>query len=562
MAQASQARARHVAQAGLALRVWLALLLGALSSCAGVGPELARPAPPPSAAAVTGPPPAHVERPRPAAKPLPTAAPAPAPAPPVPDDALAEQLAGERAVESGYDQRFPLYGVAFHVLAQVFAEPDAHAEVIGYLRRGSVFRAAAGHKGSGCARAWHELASGGFACAGRGFAFGSSPQRFEPAPLPPAMSDPLPYRYAKNSGKVGLQYWRVPTPAERSAALRLLAAAPPGLLHAAETSGDPAATAALGLPDFVRAPMEPGFYVSLDGGEPTDEDGFARTVRGAYVETAALGEVTLGAAPGVVLHGPDDLPLGIAYRGETTLLRRDALDGELRPAATLPRFGSVRLTETRVQSGKRSYLLTRDGFFVAESQLRVVRVPARPPLVPRRARFIHVDLEQQALIAYEGPRPVFATLVSTGKPGYDTPQGIYRIYAKHVSTTMDGLVPLHKDAPAAGAAGGSGSAGKAQAQGPAAAGARPSPLGTAGGDAEDEAYSIEDVPWTMYFQGSYALHAAFWHDHFGRVRSHGCVNLAPADAQWLFRWSTPTLPSGWHGVVATRDNPGTWIGID
>ena len=49
-----------------------------------------------------------------------------------------------------------------------------------------------------------------------------------------------------------------------------------------------------------------------------------------------------------------------------------------------------------------------------------------------------------------------------------------------------------------------------------------------------EAYSIEDVPWTMYFHESYALHAAFWHDHFGRPRSHGCINLSTDNAQWYY----------------------------
>jgi lipoprotein-anchoring transpeptidase ErfK/SrfK len=116
---------------------------------------------------------------------------------------------------------------------------------------------------------------------------------------------------------------------------------------------------------------------------------------------------------------------------------------------------------------------------------------------------------------------VFATLVSTGKPGHETPTGLYRIQSKHVSTTMD------DDA------------------------------------SEDGAYSIEDVPWTMYFHGNYALHGAFWHYTFGRVRSHGCVNLAPADARWLFQWSSPTLPASWHGIFADpRQNPGTFVFIE
>ena len=143
----------------------------------------------------------------------------------------------------------------------------------------------------------------------------------------------------------------------------------------------------------------------------------------------------------------------------------------------------------------------------------------RPPQIPATDRWIHVSLATQVLVAYEGETPVFATLVSTGKEGHDSPTGVFQIQSKHVSTTMD-------DA-----------------------------------SMPDGAYSIEDVPWTMYFEGNFALHGAFWHNAFGQVRSHGCVNLAPADARWLFSWTTPTLPAAWHGVFADRHRPGTWVVI-
>jgi len=79
--------------------------------------------------------------------------------------------------------------------------------------------------------------------------------------------------------------------------------------------------------------------------------------------------------------------------------------------------------------------------------------------------------------------------------------------------------------------------------------------------ATDGPYSIEDVPWVMYFQGSYALHGAFWHNLFGSPRSHGCVNLSPLDARQLFFWVDPTLPKGWHGVFQTTGHPGTRVVI-
>jgi lipoprotein-anchoring transpeptidase ErfK/SrfK len=77
--------------------------------------------------------------------------------------------------------------------------------------------------------------------------------------------------------------------------------------------------------------------------------------------------------------------------------------------------------------------------------------------------------------------------------------------------------------------------------------------------ASDGPYSIEDVPWIMYFSGSYALHGAFWHSEFGRTKSHGCVNLSPEDARRIFGWTEPQLPEGWHGVVATEEKQGTRV---
>jgi lipoprotein-anchoring transpeptidase ErfK/SrfK len=125
------------------------------------------------------------------------------------------------------------------------------------------------------------------------------------------------------------------------------------------------------------------------------------------------------------------------------------------------------------------------------------------------------------LIAYEGERPVYATLVSTGRGKTGDPkttsatvQGVFFIQSKHVSTTMDG----------------SGGA---------------------------TSHDLHDVPYVQYFQGNYALHGAYWHDDFGKVMSSGCVNLAPADAAWLFEWTDPGVPAGWHG--ASNPKGGTLI---
>jgi len=121
-------------------------------------------------------------------------------------------------------------------------------------------------------------------------------------------------------------------------------------------------------------------------------------------------------------------------------------------------------------------------------------------------QWIDVDLGEQVLVAYRGATPVYATLVSSGK-GSPTPRGNYPIWAKVASTTMSNQ------------------------------------------DYEDSAYMVDHVPWVLLFQGHNALHGAYWHDQFGRRRSHGCVNLAPKDARWLFEWVAPALPVGWTGYL-------------
>jgi lipoprotein-anchoring transpeptidase ErfK/SrfK len=155
--------------------------------------------------------------------------------------------------------------------------------------------------------------------------------------------------------------------------------------------------------------------------------------------------------------------------------------------------------------------------------------PGPPPegLAPGE-KWIDVNLSRQTLVMFQGDQPIYATMVSTGKKAKDptdkahdhqTVQGSFRIREKHISTTMDGDGPAPGDMP----------------------------------------YSIEDVPYVMYFEGSYALHGAFWHNNFGREQSHGCVNLAPLDAKQIFFLTEPQLPQGWHGIIATKDKPGTRV---
>jgi lipoprotein-anchoring transpeptidase ErfK/SrfK len=165
--------------------------------------------------------------------------------------------------------------------------------------------------------------------------------------------------------------------------------------------------------------------------------------------------------------------------------------------------------------------------WVAARDLRHPTIAPPPAEIDLTAkeRWIDVELATQTLVAYEGERPTFATLVSTGKgkPGTanGTPLGTFRIWVKLTTSNMDNL--------------------------------------------EDENarryYRMESVPWVQYFDKGVGLHGAFWHRGFGHVRSHGCVNLSPLDAQRLFSFTSPRLPAGWTAVLPSERDRGTVVRV-
>ncbi len=129
--------------------------------------------------------------------------------------------------------------------------------------------------------------------------------------------------------------------------------------------------------------------------------------------------------------------------------------------------------------------------------VRVASLSSRPASIGRTERWVAVRLAQQTVVAYEGDQPVYAAMVATGLPGTPTVRGIFRTWLRRPTGKMSGGRP------------GAGY------------------------------YYIEDVTWTEFFYSGYALHTAYWHDAFGSPRSHGCVNLSPYDAWWIYQWSAP-----------------------
>jgi len=63
-----------------------------------------------------------------------------------------------------------------------------------------------------------------------------------------------------------------------------------------------------------------------------------------------------------------------------------------------------------------------------------------------------------------------------------------------------------------------------------------------GGSTAAGSWDVPGVGWTSLFVGDgVAIHSTYWHNKYGLPSSHGCVNVAPEDAKWIFRWTQPQV---------------------
>jgi hypothetical protein len=242
---------------------------------------------------------------------------------------------------------------------------------------------------------------------------------------------------------------------------------------------------------------------------------------------------------GVELGEGARLPLAF-FRGRDRPKYRRRAPGAFEPTgASWPRLSHVGLTGASERDARGGHFLetSEEGLYVAAAdavvpEARAVTPWGAPVGAPDaggraaegspdasgrapagRGTWVDVSIEGGWLIAYEGTRPAYVTLVSPGRGGApergrptlataSTPTGRFSINGKFATATME--------AP------------------------------------NDFIHS--DVPWSLTFTGPYAIHTAYWHDRWGEKMSAGCINVSAYDGRWLFQWAEPTLPEGWHGV--------------
>jgi len=165
------------------------------------------------------------------------------------------------------------------------------------------------------------------------------------------------------------------------------------------------------------------------------------------------------------------------------------------------RYEIVQIFDTAQIDSMNWYMIAPDEWIPEkyEYQRRIGRVipNTSPPEGVETGRWIEINLEQQTVAVYENYELMFATLIASGLEPFWTRPGLFQIYEKHETTPMRGSFETDRS----------------------------------------DAYYLEDVPWTMYFDKARAIHGAYWHNRFGTVLSHGCVNLSVGDSHWVFDWA-------------------------
>lgn len=518
------------------------------------------------------------------------------------DDAAAAAITSA-PVEETISRTAKLASIAMQT--NVYAEPSQDAKKLGYLRLGAVVpRSERAHGTSGCPGGWYAIAPAGYVCAGKTATLEVEAPLVRAASVRPDQSRPLPYAYGFVRA-VSPLYVRLPTTrgAERveyklanhlrwverhadeinrvrdganDAARELFpdspevprsSTLPPEILLGGKTDADPVP---FWLENDVRSiPNVSGFEVpqtsyfanrvrrhnglafvgTFDSGILHGHRKFAVTTDLRLIPVDRVKPETASAFHGVELSGDVTLPVAFAKpcdphaKGPPEPCRRAYLaDGDkLRVAPEL--LGAremLRLTGKDLRKNGRRFLETHDGRWVRTGDVGIAAAPKKFPLVAERGeRWIDVSIEEQTLVLWEGKRPVFATLVTTGQDGLADPKtskatirGFFRVKSKHVTATMDSNERSSQSG-----------------------GAAPDPRAGESPTADDKHagnFELRDVPYVQYFHDGYALHAAYWHDHFGLPRSHGCINLAPIDAMRVFRFTEPAVPEGWHGVLVEK----------
>lgn len=419
----------------------------------------------------------------------------------------------------------------------IYSDTGPSRTRLGYLRAGAVVDARGpGLINNGCKGGWYRTNPRGFVCLGKGATLDMEHPVLVEGRSRPRREGGFPYDYALARRPGPHRYYRLPSMSEMVAVegREALDRGPTWFARFGATLGRDNLPWQDESPEFAhRALIKPygveqGLRTTVHAGQAKSESGFALLAAFPHASRPFALTTDFDLIPldrtevvvpsvfeGVRFESGEELRIGFHLKGAVTVWAREEVEGGLarfRPLREVREKRGFKLTGSRATGG---LLETTEGTWIAKEGLRLVETRETFPSIAVGGRkWIDISIRSQVLVAYEGKSPVFATLVSTGRGGTGDPDrdqatvmGTFMIHDKSVSSTMDG------------------------------------------DDDRADSFDLREVPFVQYFHRGFALHGAYWHDEFGRARSHGCVNLAPKDAAFLFEWTDPVVPEGWHSTI-------------
>jgi hypothetical protein len=457
-----------------------------------------------------------------------------------PLDAPVAALGPERAA----DLRPRMGAIDFQ--AWIYKRPEAKGLPLGYIRLGTSVPLRSGERvaGEGCPRGWYAVAPRGYAC----LSFKTTLDLEDPyfKALGAVSPDPAAvwaYSYAFSNGAP--MYSRIPTPEEQDRAERKYGSRGSYVQLGQWSAGH---EELIVLDPIEATDPVPSIFAGggrTVGGGPRDPRRLVwREIPNgsmvAYAKAfAAEGRVWLltpdlmlvpadrvrklerSTFHGVTLGEGVELPLAWNRTKAPVPVYAIAAGGAPEPTGeTIDRKAWVMvLDEPLVLQGQRFYPLRRaPSTFVRESDVTLsLARTTLPRSVQPDSKWIEAKILPGTLTAYEGLRPVRASLFSPGKGGVPAPG---KDHAKYATTAL-GAFPIEwKD--------------------------RVATMTSENG--EPKLNWFTDVPNIQYLRAPLAMHVAYWHEDFGNPKSAECVNVSPEDGSWLFSWTDPPLPEGWGGV--------------
>lgn len=430
-----------------------------------------------------------------------------------------------------------LHAVTSYDEVWVYAEPNFHAEKLGFLRRGVRLKVTREQGNQGCRKGWFQLAGGGFACASKGLVVHQQAPFLKDAPE--SLQRPTStLSWARVISPKTPMWWRLPTQREWETAQFMrrdwgykmlpysdgehskhpnIKTKRVGIVLSAQGPG-------MDLPLSPAMPwLESGSFISLD--EPVQHGArrYWKTVQGGFVQDDALADFQVQNYRGQLLATPADFDKVAFVHRKAVYSNHRTKHGHWARGEKIAGGSALRIQETQTFQGMEWSRISESEWVPSKVLIRP-RKAVRPVSIAPEERWIDVDLQTQSLVAYQGDDPVYVTKIASGRPNtetddLETPTGVWRIYSKEKSSDM------------------------------------------VEGSSKDDTSFYQDVPWVMYFSGHLALRGSFWHKDFGHTRTAGSIDMGPSDARWLFSWTRPHVPTNWHGVVQSRFNPGTAVSI-